>query len=72
MRKVTSELIKKAQAAFASAEKGTILTGEGLSRGELRALERKNLVEKLPTRKVSKYIGQSGALMYAWRWIGGE
>jgi len=59
--KVTPELIEKAVRIFQIAKKGVILTGQGLTRQELRALEREGTVRKQPTK-----LKKSGALHYAW------
>lgn len=48
--KMTPELIEKAVRIFQTAKKGIILTGQGLSRQELRALEREGTVRMQPTR----------------------
>ena len=60
--KVTPELIEKAIGIFNTAKKGMILTGQGLSRQELRALEREGTVRKQPTR-----LKGSGTLHHAWQ-----
>ena len=68
--RVTSELIEEARAVFKKANKKAILTNEGLTGGQLRALERKGYVRKMSTFGRSKWAGQSGALKYVWNWVG--
>lgn len=65
-----SELIEKAREVFAKAEKETINVGEGLTRQELRFLEQRGIVEKLPTFKKSKWAGVTPQKTYVWKWIG--
>ena len=57
--KVTPELIEKATKIFQF--KSMILTGQGLSRQELRALEREGTVSRKPSR-----LKKSGAVHNAW------
>lgn len=64
------ELIKKAREVFVAAKKKTILTNEGLTRTELRALERVGLVRKMPTYRSKKYKDNPATLIYAWEWVG--
>ena len=59
--KVTPELIEKAVKIFQAAKKGIILTGQGLSRQELRALEREGTVRKQPAK-----LKGSGIVINAW------
>ena len=68
--RVTPELIEEARAVFKKANKKAILTNDGLTGGQLRALERKGYVRKMSTFGRSKYAGQTGALHYAWQWVG--
>ena len=68
--RVTQELIDIARAVFKNANKKAILTNEGLTGGQLRALERKGYVRKMSTFGRSKWAGQTGTLKYAWSWIG--
>ncbi len=58
--KVTPELIDKAVAVFN--RNSMILTGQGLSRQELRALEREGTVRIKPAR-----MKKSGAVHNAWQ-----
>jgi len=67
--KVTQELIDTARSVFKKANKKAILTGEGLTRAQLRALEREGYVRKMSTFGRSKWAGQAGALSYVWQWI---
>ena len=59
--KVTPELIEKALRIFQTAKKGIILTGQGLSRQELRALEREGTVRSQPAK-----LKKSGSVRIAW------
>lgn len=59
--KVTPELIEKAVRIFSTAKKGIILTGQGLSRQELRALEREGTVRKQPAK-----LKGLGVVINAW------
>ena len=47
--------------------KKMIVAGKGLSRQELRALERHGVVERIRTHQVAKYVGETGAMVYAYR-----
>jgi len=67
--KVTQELIDTARAVFKNSGKKNILAGEGLTRGELKALERKGYVRKMSAFGRSKWAGQTGALTYVWSWV---
>ena len=67
--RVTDDLRKKAEGVFAKAEKTMIVAGKGLTRQELRALERKGVVEKMATRQTAKYVGETGAIVYAYRLV---
>jgi len=68
--RVTPELIEKARGVFERAKQKAIPTGEGLSRGELRALERRGKVRKMTVFGGTRWVGTSGALSYVWSWIG--
>lgn len=70
--RITSELIEKAECVFADAEGAMIATGAGLSRQELRALEKKGLVEKMPIFGDRKYDTVSPIKSFRWRWKGGQ
>lgn len=65
--RMTDGLIKKVEEVFAKTEKKTIVGGEGLTRRELRALERRGVVERIRTHQVAKYVGETGAMVYAYR-----
>jgi len=67
--RVTDELVKKAEEVFARLEKRTIVAGKGLTRQELRALERKGIVERIPIRQTAKYVGETGAMQYTYRLV---
>lgn len=60
--KVTPELIEKAVKIFMATKNGILLTGQGLSRKELRALEREGTVRKKPTT-----LKGSGQVHNAWQ-----
>lgn len=60
--KVTPKLIEKAIRIFQATRNGIILTGQGLSRQELRALEREGTVRKQTSR-----LKKSGAVHNAWQ-----
>ncbi len=68
------EVIEKALKVFEelpmSVGRKTILTGKGLTRKELRLLERKGLVRKLAIYRDKKYKNNPATLGYAWEWIG--
>lgn len=68
--KVDLDLMAKAILVFQDAGKQTILTGEGLTRQELRALERKGLVVKRRTYGKRKFIDATPPMIYAWEWVG--
>jgi len=67
--RVTDELRKKAEEVFARAEKTMIVAGKGLTRRELRALERGGFVERIPIRQTAKYVGETGAMQYTYRLV---
>ncbi len=74
------EIIEKAVKVFRTLEtsatvdnlqgRKTILTGEGLTRKELRMLERKGLVRKLAIYREKKYKHNPATLGYCWEWVG--
>jgi len=64
------ELIKKAKEVFKAAKKKTILTGGGLTRTELRLLERRGLVRKMPIYKEKKYKDNPSTMTHIWELIG--
>jgi len=63
--RISDELKEKAKKAFHGKE--AIRTGEGLSRKELRILERAGIVEKIPAVKNRKYIDTTGSLFFIWK-----
>ena len=67
--RVTPELIEKAKKAFKKAERSGIRSGEGLTRQELKALERKGCVHKMTIFGDTKYSDQTGSRSYIWQWI---
>ena len=67
--KVTPELIEKAKQAFsASKSKYTKLSDLGLTRGEIRALERKELVENMKIFGERRFTDSAPSMFYVWRW----
>ena len=68
------EVIEKAVKVFrelaATGGKKTILTGEGLTRTELRILERKGLVKKTAIYGTRKYKDITPTMGYCWEWVG--
>lgn len=68
--KVTPELIEKAKKVFEKADKKGIIINEGLSRKELRALERKGKVRKMIIFGDRKYAESTGTQTYLWSWVG--
>lgn len=68
--RVTPELVEEARKAFAKAEKKSIISGKGLSRGELKALERAGYVRKMIIFGKQKYSDQTGSQSYIWQWVG--
>jgi len=73
-RNKLDEIIEKAVKVFreraASDGKKTILTGEGLTRTELRILERKGLVKKTAIYGARKYKDSAPTMSYIWEWVG--
>jgi len=66
--KVDNELIERAREIFKKAGGRGILTNEGLSRKELRALEREGFVRKITIFGKQKYSGVTGSITYLWQW----
>jgi len=64
--RVTSELVERARKIFANRE--SIKANEELSRGELRALERKGFVRRMQVVGERKYVGVTGSISYQWFW----
>ena len=62
-------LIGKAERVFTASGGRSIIAGQGLSRSELRALERAGMVRKMITFGKQKYSGITGAIVYRWQWI---
>jgi len=71
---VTPELVEKARKIFEKAkkEKKAVTTTNGLSRTEMRALERKGYVRKMSIFGAVRYAGSRGGLSYVWSWVGIE
>ena len=65
--RVTTELIAKAERVFSEVKHATIQTGEGLTRSELRALERHDKVERITNFGRQKYSNSASTLSYLWR-----
>lgn len=67
--KVTPELIEKAKLAFSvSKSKYTKLSELGLTRAEIRALERKELVDNMKVYGERKFSSTAPSMFYVWRW----
>ena len=70
--RVTPELITKAKKCFsAKGEKG-VKVNEGLTRSELRALERKGLVEKRIFFSERKWANVTPTRFYVYQWKGDD
>lgn len=70
-RNKLDEIIERAVKIFRNLkDKKTILTGEGLTRKELRMLERKGLVRKMPIYGKRKYKDIIPTISYCWEWVG--
>lgn len=67
--RVTNSLIEKVEKVFAKAKKKTIVASKDLTRTELRALERKGIVTKIPIHQVAKYVGETGASYYGYQLV---
>lgn len=62
---VTSELLGRAQEVFK--QKGAIYSNDGLTRTELRLLERKGLVEKSRYFRARKFVDSNSTVVYIWK-----
>lgn len=62
----SDELVKKAEEVFAKAKGGVIRTNEGLTRGELKVLERKGIVKKRAVSKSGKYVDGGSTKSFIW------
>ena len=62
-------LTEKAKQVIKDSGKDSILTGEGLTRKELRKLERIGIVRKLETYKDRKYTNVRPAMIYMWELV---
>lgn len=62
-------LTEKAKQVFKNAGKESIFTGEGLTRKELRKLERMGIVKKLETYKDRKYTNSRPTMIYEWELV---
>ena len=71
--RVTSELIERAKKVFEKASKKAVrsgvVSGKDLTRGELKALERKGCVRKMVIFGDTKYSDQTGSRSYIWQWV---
>lgn len=67
--KVNEQLFAKARRIFKEASEETIRVNEGLSRAELRALEKKGVIEKLPVFGKRKYSNVTPTKYYVYRWL---
>lgn len=72
--RVTLELIERAEEVFKKASekavRSGVVSGEDLTRRELRALERKGYVRKMTIFGKTKYSDQTGSRSYIWQWVG--
>jgi len=68
--KVNEQFIERARKVFKDADKGTIKTGEGLTRNELRALENRRLVKKRKVFGKRKFSDVPPTMSYVWEWLG--
>ena len=62
-------LTEKAKKVFKESGMDHILTGQGLTRKELRKLERIGIVKKLETYKDRKYTSSAPCMIYAWELV---
>jgi len=62
MKRLTDATIKKAEMLFKNSRDGRVLTGYGLSRRELKLMEREGLIEK----QLMKHK-ETGQMIYAWK-----
>jgi hypothetical protein len=62
MKRLDDATIKKAETVFNQARGGRIVTGQGLSRRQLRQLERAGLIESQLMKNKD-----TGALIYEWK-----
>ena len=76
MKKI-SDVVEKAKKVFeqlptsnGKKEKKRIMTGEGLTRTELRMLERTGFVKKIPVYKEKKFRDSPATMGYCWEWLG--
>ena len=71
--RVTPELIERAKEVFKKASENivrdAVVSGEDLTRRELRALERKGYVRKMTIFGKTKYSDQTGSRSYIWQWV---
>jgi len=67
--RLTIKLAAKAAKVFNAPGK-TIRTGEGLSRTELRLLERRGFVRKLEVYGKRKFANRKPTMSYMWEWKG--
>lgn len=61
MKRLTDATLKKAEMLFSQSRDGRVLTGHGLSRRELRLMERAGLV----TKQLMKHK-ETGQVIFAW------
>ena len=70
--RVTSELIAKAKKCFSDKGEKGVRVNEGLTRSELRALERKGLVEKRIFFAERKWANVAPTRFYVYQWKGDD
>jgi hypothetical protein len=66
--RLTLELVAKAKKVFEESKTKTIRTGDGLSRKELRMLERRGFVTKLEVFGKRKFADRKPTISYVWEW----
>jgi len=70
---VTQELIERAKSTFSDSKtRFTPLSKLDLTRAEIRALEKKNLVEKMRMFADRKFTNTTPSMYYVWRWKNGN
>lgn len=66
--RLTLELVAKAKKVFETSVTKTIRVGEGLSRKELRLLERRGFVRKMEVFGKRKFANRKPTMSYVWEW----
>lgn len=68
--KFNDALVSKAKKVFKDSETETIKSGDGLTRQELRLLERRLFVKKHKMFGHRRYSNVTPSIFYVWEWIG--